>query len=77
MSSHTTPVPPEQQRQDLLDAERRALSQQDRGFKDDALTDKIVHVEPDGTGPSSPKTLDPDTDQKAAAPERPAAPSRP
>jgi hypothetical protein len=65
MTSHTTPVPPDEQRQNLLDAERKAHLKQPRSFKDDALTDKVVRVEPDGTGPTPTETFDPAQDQHA------------
>lgn len=54
---------PEQQREALLEAQRRANAGQPRNFKDDALTDKVVRIEPDGTGPTSTGTLDPQADQ--------------
>lgn len=47
------------QRDALLRSEREAHEQQPRNFKEDALSDKQVHVEPDGTGPSPMDTLDP------------------
>jgi hypothetical protein len=72
MTSHTTTVPPETQRQNLLDAEREANRKQPRNFKDDALTDKVVHVEPDGTGPTPTGTFDPEADpQGRPAKDRP------
>jgi hypothetical protein len=49
---------PSQQRKDLLDSERQANQDEPRNFKDDALTDKRVEVEPDGTGPTSTGTFD-------------------
>lgn len=60
----TTPVDPAKQRKDLEDAERSAHENQPRNFKDDALTDKQVRVEPDGTGPTSTGTFDTEEDQK-------------
>jgi len=60
----TTPVPAEQQRQDLLDSERQANRDQPRNFKEDALNEKVVSVEPDGTGPTPTETFDPDEDQR-------------
>jgi hypothetical protein len=51
---------PEAQRQALLEAQRKANSQQPRNFKEDALEDKVVHVEPDGTGPTPTETFDPE-----------------
>lgn len=61
--SQTTPVPPEQQRENLLDAQRKAHQDEPRNFKEDALDDKMVSIEPDGTGPSSTETMDPDADR--------------
>ena len=51
------------QRDALLDSQRRANQGQPRNFKEDALTDKELTVEPDGTGPTSTGTFDTDTDQ--------------
>jgi hypothetical protein len=62
--STTKPVDPEQQREDLLESERRANAKQPRNFKDDALTDKQVRVEPDGTGPTPTETFDTEEDKK-------------
>jgi hypothetical protein len=62
--SHTTPVDPAQQRRDLLESERRANENQPRNFKDDALTDKQVSVEPDGTGPTPTETFDTEEDRR-------------
>jgi hypothetical protein len=62
--ARTTPVPPEQQRDELLDSERKANREQPRNFKEDALTDKEVRVEPDGTGPTSTGTFDAPKDQQ-------------
>ncbi|MCR5867493.1 MAG: hypothetical protein ACK4PH_20170 [Aquincola tertiaricarbonis] len=62
-SAHTTPVPPDQQRENLLDAQRKAHQDEPRNFKEDALDDKVVSIEPDGTGPSSTETMDPDVDR--------------
>jgi len=62
-----TPAGPDasgqEQRQALLDAQRKAHQDQPRSVKEDALTDKIVTVEPDGTGPTPTQTFDPDQDQ--------------
>lgn len=63
----TTPVDPEQQRRDLLDSERRANQDEPRNFKDDALTEKVVKVEPDGTGPTPTSTFDTDEDRAAGS----------
>jgi len=65
--STTRQVDPEQQRKDLLEAERAAHAQQPRNFKDDALQDKVVSVEPDGTGPTSTESFDPPADQDAGS----------
>lgn len=50
---------PEAQRDAVLDNERKANSDQPGNFKEDAITEKIVKVEPDGTGPSPMDSLDP------------------
>jgi hypothetical protein len=63
MASTTKPTPAPAQREALLDNERRANRDEPRNFKDDALTDKEVRVEPDGTGPTSTGTFDTDKDQ--------------
>jgi hypothetical protein len=55
------------QLQALLDTERKAHEKQPRSFKDDALTDKVVTVAPDGTGPTSTGTFDPERDQAAGS----------
>jgi hypothetical protein len=60
----TKATPPAKQRQDLLDAERKANRSEPRNFKEDALTDKVVSVEPDGTGPTPTETFDPEQDRK-------------
>lgn len=52
----TTDAP--EQRDALLDAQRKAQEESPRNFKQDALDDKVVRVEPDGTGPSPMGTLD-------------------
>ena len=57
--SRTDSVPPQAQRDALLRNERKANEESPRNFKDDALTDKEVRVEPDGTGPSPMDSLDP------------------
>jgi hypothetical protein len=68
----TRPTDPDQQREDLLDSQRRAHREEPRNFKEDALEDKVVHVEPDGTGPTSTGTFDAPEDQKRGSgkPER-------
>lgn len=60
----TKPTPPEEQRKDLIDSERRANRDQERNFKEDALEDKEVRVEPDGTGPTPTGTFDAPEDQQ-------------
>lgn len=62
-SAHTTPTPPDGQREQLLDSEQAANAGQPRNFKPDAIEDKQVRVEPDGTGPTSTKTFDAPADQ--------------
>lgn len=62
--SHTKPMPPKQQREALLDSERTANRDEPRNFKDDALSDKVVSVEPDGTGPTSTETFDAPQDRQ-------------
>jgi hypothetical protein len=62
--TRTTAIPPARQREALLDSERKANQDEPRNFKDDALTDKRVHVEPDGTGPTPTETFDAPQDQK-------------
>jgi hypothetical protein len=60
----TRPMPPAQQRDELLDNQREANQDEPRNFKEDALDDKVVRVEPDGTGPTSTKTFDPPADRE-------------
>jgi|GEM_PF-5116410 len=62
--AHTRPTSPAQQREALLESEREANQDEPRNFKDDALTDKKVHVEPDGTGPTLTETFDAPQDRK-------------
>lgn len=57
------PTDPQSQRKALEDAERHANAKQPRNFKDDAMQDKQVRVEPDGTGPTSTGSFDADEDQ--------------
>ena len=64
-AAHTTPVDADKQRDALLSAQRKANEQQPRNFKDDALHDKIVHVEPDGTGPTPTESFDPEETRHA------------
>jgi hypothetical protein len=63
--STTKSHPPAKQRDDLLDAEREANRDEPRNFKEDALTDKVISVEPDGTGPTPTETFDPAQDRKS------------
>jgi hypothetical protein len=72
--SNTRPVPPEQQREKLLDSERAANRDEPRNFKQDALDDKVVSVEPDGTGPTSTETFDPAQDRQRGSGNDPAKP---
>lgn len=62
-----TPSPsdqkPDEQREALLDAQRKAQRHQPRNFKEDALTDKQLSVEPDGTGPTTTESFDADADR--------------
>jgi len=69
--AHTQPVPPAQQREAVLESEREANRDEPRNFKDDALTDKVVRVEPDGTGPTPTQTFDAPEDQRRGKPARP------
>lgn len=55
------------QRDALLDAQREANASQPRNFKEDALKDKVVDVEPDGTGPTGTESFDPPEDQSAGS----------
>jgi hypothetical protein len=57
-------TPPDQQREDLLDSSRKANRDEPRNFKEDALEDKNVRVEPEGTGPTSTGTFDTKDDQQ-------------
>jgi hypothetical protein len=50
---------PDAQRDAVLDNERKANKDQPRNFKEEAITEKVVKVEPDGTGPSPADSLDP------------------
>lgn len=59
------------QREALLESERRANEQQPRNFKDDSLTDKIVSVEPDGTGPTPTESFDAEKDQELGSGSKP------
>ncbi len=52
------------QRDALLEAERKAHADQPRSFKEDALSEKVVSVEPDGTGPTSTQSFDPLADHR-------------
>lgn len=65
----------EAERQRLLEAERQAHREEPRNFKEDALHDKVVRVEPDGTGPTPTNTFDTVKDRQAGsgAPPAPAA----
>ena len=56
--------PPDKQREDLLDSARKANRDEPRNFKEDALEEKDVRVEPEGTGPTSTGTFDTQDDQR-------------
>jgi hypothetical protein len=60
----TKPTSPGEQREDLLDSQRKANRNEPRNFKEDALKDKVVRVEPDGTGPTSTDTFDAPEDER-------------
>jgi hypothetical protein len=62
----------EAERQRLLEAERQAHRDEPRNFKEDALHDKVVSVEPDGTGPTSTQTFDTERDRQAGSGSKPA-----
>lgn len=68
----TRAVPPDEQRQQLLDAERRAHRDSPRNFKEDALDDKVVSVEPDGTGPTPTESFDAEEDRAKGSGSGPA-----
>jgi glyoxylase I family protein len=65
--STTKPKPAARQRKDLLANERKANRDEPRNFKEDALTDKLITVEPDGTGPTPTETFDPERDRRREA----------
>lgn len=73
MNAHTTPTAPADQRRELLESERNANRQQPRNFKEDAIADKQVSVEPDGTGPTPTDSFDTPTDQAAGSGSAPVA----
>jgi hypothetical protein len=62
--AHTTPLAPEDQRDALLESERKANKDQPRNFREDALTDKVITVEPDGTGPTPTESFDAEQDKQ-------------
>lgn len=59
----THQIDPARQRDALLESERQAHAGQPRNFKDDALTDKVIRVEPDGNGPTSTGSFDAEADR--------------
>lgn len=63
----TTPLDHDQQREALAESERNANRDQPRNFKEDALSDKVVSVEPDGTGPTPTESFDADQDRAAGS----------
>lgn len=65
----------EVERQRLLQAEREAHRDEPRNFKEDALTDKVVSVEPNGTGPTPTNTFDTEADRRAGSGSKPAVPA--
>lgn len=74
MGAVNTPVPDpvevqkaNQRREALLDAQRKANRDQPRNFKEDALDEKVVKIEPDGTGPSPTESVDADADRAAGS----------
>jgi hypothetical protein len=74
--ARTTPTPPGKQREALLDSEREANQDEPRNFKDDALTDKKISVEPDGTGPTPTETFDAPQDRQRQSGEQRKSPKR-
>jgi hypothetical protein len=62
--SHPIPATAEQQRDALFDAKREANEGQPRNFKEDALKDKVVSVEPDGAGPTPTESFDTGKDRQ-------------
>ena len=64
MTTPQSPASTKDQREALLDSQRRANEGQPRNFKEDALADKVITVEPDGTGPTPTGTFDAETDQE-------------
>jgi hypothetical protein len=67
MTTPQSPASTQEQREALLDSQRRANEGQPRNFKEDAIADKVITVEPDGTGPTPTGTFDTDTDQAAGS----------
>jgi hypothetical protein len=75
--ARTTRTPPATQREALLDSEREANQDEPRNFKEDALTDKKISVEPDGTGPTPTQTFDAPQDRKSkSGQQRKSSPKR-
>jgi hypothetical protein len=62
--ARTRAADPKKQNKELADAEHRANATQPRNFADDRLTDKQVHVEPDGTGPTPTDSFDSEKDRE-------------
>lgn len=58
---------PDPQADALLEAQRKAHAGQPRQVKDDAITDKVVRIEPDGTGPTPTDSMDPPADRAAGS----------
>ncbi len=66
-SADTSAAQAQSQREALLESQRQANKDQPRNFKEDALDDKMVSVEPDGTGPTPTGTFDTEEDQRAGS----------
>jgi hypothetical protein len=60
----TKPTAPKEQLKKVHDSAKRANRDEPRNYKKDALEDKEVRVEPDGTGPTSTGTFDAPEDQR-------------
>ena len=72
-----TPADPDTQRRELLDAQRRANQNQPRNFKQDALDEKVVHMEPDNTGPTPTENFDPAEDRHSGEARATGSPESP
>lgn len=63
-TSTDAPGDPSAQREQLHESMRRANAPHPDNFQDEAVTDKVVRIEPDGIGPTSTGTLDTPEDQR-------------